>query len=216
MSESTTNLAGMRRDYKHAELNEQDCSPNALLQFEQWFQDALRAGILEPNAMTLATVSPAGKPTQRVVLLKEVTENGFVFFTNYNSRKGQHISINPHVCLSFFWGELERQIRIEGVASMLPVEESQAYFQSRPLPSRIGAHASQQSSVVAHRMIIEEEYARLEQSFTDRNVPLPPYWGGYRVYPDYMEFWQGRSSRLHDRIAYTREGDLWRIERLAP
>lgn len=214
---SSTPLAELRRDYKQAELNERDCAPRPLQQFERWFQDALRADILEPNAMTLATATPDGKPTQRVVLLKGLSDGGLVFFTNYESRKGQAIAHNPAVCISFFWAELERQIRIEGTAEKISREDSAQYFASRPLGSRIGAHASKQSTVVQSRADIEAEYARIEAQYADGNVPLPDVWGGYRVAPHYVEFWQGRSSRLHDRIAYTREADgRWRIERLAP
>ncbi len=214
---SSTNLAGLRRDYKQAELNEQDCAPNPIQQFERWFQDALRADVLEPNAMILATATPDGKPTQRVVLLKGISDGGFVFFTNYDSRKGQAIAENPAVCLSFFWAGLERQMRIEGMAEKISREESAEYFASRPLGSRIGAHASRQSTVVQSREDFEREYTRLEALYADGNVPLPEWWGGYRVVPHYMEFWQGRSSRLHDRIAYTREANgTWRLERLSP
>jgi pyridoxamine 5'-phosphate oxidase len=185
-------------------------------QFARWFGDAHRAELLEPNAMTLATATPDGEPSARIVLLKGADERGFAFFTDYRSRKGQDLEANPRAALVFHWGELERQVRITGAVSRVSREESEAYFRSRPRGSRLGAWTSQQSSVIPSREALEERLGKMAARFDGSDVPLPPHWGGFRVRPDTIEFWQGRESRLHDRIRYVREGGVWRIERLSP
>ncbi len=210
------NIADIRQDYSKKTLNEEDIQKDAIGQFTKWWQEALDSQIEEVNAMTLATATPDGKPSARVVLLKGYDEKGFVFFTNYNSNKGKQIAENPFVCLVFFWKELERQVRIEGTISRVSAEESDAYFVSRPVGSRIGAWASPQSKVIPKRQVIEENVVELEKSFGGKEIDRPPFWGGYRVRPLVVEFWQGRSSRLHDRFQYTLEEGGWKIERLAP
>lgn len=186
-------------------------------QFTRWWEDAVKSEIEEVNAMTLATATPGGIPSARIVLLKGFDERGFVFFTNYESHKGRELAHNPHACLVFFWKELERQVRIEGLVEKIPAAESDEYFQSRPEGSRIGAWASPQSAVIADREVIEQNVTALEQKFSDGQIPRPGHWGGYLVKPLNMEFWQGRSNRLHDRIRYVHEsGSKWHIERLAP
>ena len=210
-------LAAMRRNYTRAGLTEQDAHANPFVQFRLWFAEAKSAQILEPNAMTLATANASGEPSARVVLLKELDEQGFVFYTNYQSAKAQDIRANARVSLNFFWGELERQVRIRGAATKLSREESEAYFHTRPRESQIGAWASQQSSVVDSREDLERRFQELSVEFEGRDVLCPPFWGGYRVKPSAIEFWQGRSGRLHDRLLYTRSEDgFWRIERLSP
>lgn len=210
-------LSDLRREYALAGLKESDLDPNPFKQFDKWFQQALAAGLPEPNAMTLATATPDGKPSARVVLLKGFDERGFVFFTNYESQKGHELSANPLAALVCYWAELERQVRIGGRVSRVSAEESEAYFHSRPLGSQLGAWASRQSEVVGGRKILEERLEKLTQEYQNKPIPLPPYWGGYRVAPDTIEFWQGRPNRLHDRLRYTRQsGDQWLIERLSP
>lgn len=207
----------MRRDYAAGELRRADLRADPLAQFERWFADALAAGVIEANAMTLSTVDAAGRPHARIVLLKDCDARGFRFFTNYDSDKGVEIEANDRVALTFHWPPLERQVRIEGVAGKVPREESAAYFQSRPPASQLGAWASAQSRVIADRTALEGEFAAREREFADGVVPMPPHWGGYVVRPELMEFWQGRRSRLHDRFRYRRgEGGAWTIERLAP
>ena len=210
------NIADIRQDYSKKTLNEEDIQKDVMGQFTKWWQEALDSQIEEVNAMTLATATLDGKPSARVVLLKGYDEKGFVFFTNYNSNKGKQIAENPFVCLVFFWKELERQVRIEGTISRVSAEESDAYFGSRPVGSRIGAWASPQSKVIPKRQVIEENVVELEKSFGGKEIDRPPFWGGYRVKPLVVEFWQGRSSRLHDRFQYTLEEGGWKIERLAP
>ena len=186
-------------------------------QFRRWFEEALAAGLHEPNAVTLATASSGGRPSARVVLLKGFDERGFVFYTNYEGRKGRELEENPHCALVFYWGELERQVRIEGPAGRVPGEESDAYYRSRPRGSRLGAWVSDQSRPVEVRVTLEERLRGLEDAYEGREVPRPSFWGGYRVEPEEVEFWQGRENRLHDRLLYRRESDQgWGIERLQP
>ncbi|NNV56461.1 pyridoxamine 5'-phosphate oxidase [Limnovirga soli] len=209
-------IADIRKDYQLESLTEQDVATNAIAQFTRWWDEAVKSEIDEVNAMTLATVSDKGIPAARIVLLKDYDENGFVFFTNYNSDKGMQLAANPHATLLFFWKELERQIRIEGVAEKVSAAESDDYFYSRPVGSRIGAWSSPQSRVIANREILEQNVATYANEFGE-NVPRPEHWGGYRIKPAVIEFWQGRSSRLHDRIRYTLTAENnWVIERLAP
>jgi pyridoxamine 5'-phosphate oxidase len=210
-----TKLADLRKSYMKGSLSEEDVQANPVDQFNIWFDQARHAELPEPNAMTLASVDENGKPSARVVLIKEVTQEGFVFFTNYDSRKGQALLTNPHAALLFFWPELERQIRIEGSVEKISDKESDDYFHSRPLDSRIGAWASPQSKVISGRGVLIANAAEYALKFA-LNPPRPPHWGGFRVKPDAAEFWQGRPSRLHDRIRYTLEQNAWKIERLAP
>ena len=211
-------LADLRRDYSLAGLNEADLAANPIQQFEKWFQEALAAEIVEPNAMVLATVDAAGQPSTRVVLLKAVDARGFSFFTNYESRKGRELAVNPRASLTFPWIALERQVCITGNVSKLSREESAAYFKLRPRASRIGALASpRQSEAIANRAMLEERMKQLEAQHPGEDVPLPDYWGGYVLTPVEVEFWQGRPSRLHDRLRYARQPDgSWKIERLSP
>jgi len=212
-------LADLRRDYARARLDEADVSHDPLVEFARWFAEAQDAQVPEPNAMTLATASAEGAPSARIVLLKAFDEHGFVFFTDYRSRKGAELEANPRAALVFWWHELERQVRITGTVSRTSREDSDRYYRSRPLGSRLGAWASHQSRVIAGRAALEADLREVEQRFGDGDVPLPPHWGGYRVDPDVIEFWQGRESRLHDRIRYSRDSAQrhgWRVERLSP
>jgi pyridoxamine 5'-phosphate oxidase len=208
--------ASLRKEYARAGLNRADVDPDPIIQFHVWFQEALAAGPHEPNAMILATSTRDGHPSARTVLLKGYDERGFVFYTNYEGRKAGELESNPACALLFYWGEQERQVRIEGRANRLSDEESDAYFTSRPHGSRIGAWASQQSRPVESRSILEERVRALEAEYESREIPRPPFWGGYRVEPDVVEFWQGRENRLHDRLVYRRTGGGWNIERLQP
>ena len=211
------NIAAIRRDYQMQSLLEKDVDANPFNQFNAWWEDALKSELDEVNAMTLATASATGIPSARIVLLKSVSEEGFVFYTNYNSNKGKELEENPNACLVFFWKELERQIRITGKVKKVSAAESDEYFLSRPEGSRIGAWASPQSQVIASREIIEEHITKYTMEFANTNILRPPNWGGYIVMPETFEFWQGRPNRLHDRIQYSlqKEGN-WKIERLAP
>ena len=210
-------IADIRKDYKLQTLSKTDVAADPFLQFDKWWDDAVKSEIDEVNAMTLATANKEGKPSARIVLLKGYDKNGFVFFTNYQSHKGHELAENPNACLVFFWAALERQVRITGTVEKITAAESDVYFESRPAGSRIGAWASPQSSVIATRVVMEERLKELEQQFSNGHIARPPHWGGYVVEPAEMEFWQGRPSRLHDRIRYTlQEKSGWKIERLAP
>jgi pyridoxamine 5'-phosphate oxidase len=210
-------ISERRKDYTLLNLREDEVDPNAIRQFERWFDEAMKAGVSEPDAMTLATATPDGRPSARVVLLRGVDDRGFVFFTNYDSRKGRELAANPWAALVLFWHELERQVRVEGQVRRVSVQESDHYFQSRPAGSRIGAWASPQSEVIKSRESLEIQCQELEKSFEDGTIARPPNWGGLRLVPETIEFWQGRPSRLHDRLRYTRrEQSKWLVERLAP
>jgi pyridoxamine 5'-phosphate oxidase len=210
-------IAHIRREYARARLDEANVSRDPMVEFSRWFAESLEAQVPDPNAMTLATATPQGEPSARIVLLKGFDERGFVFFTDYRSRKGRELEANPLVALVFYWAELDRQVRITGAVSLTSREESEAYFKTRPLGSRLGAWVSHQSQVIPSRRVLEQGLREVEKRFPDGEIPLPPYWGGYRVVPDTIEFWQGRESRLHDRIRYVREeGKEWTIERLSP
>jgi pyridoxamine 5'-phosphate oxidase len=208
-------LADLRTDYKFASLDESDVAPSPFTQFDKWFLESTTAELPEGNAMTLASCDASGRPSARVVLVKEYDERGVVFFTNYQSRKGQDLAVNNRAALLFFWPALERQIRIEGRVETVSAADSDAYYQSRPLPSRIGAWASPQSQVLASRTALEARVAAFAAE-QGENPPRPAHWGGYRVVPNFYEFWQGRDSRLHDRISYRLAEGKWKIERLAP
>lgn len=209
-------VAQLRKEYKVARLNREDLHADPMRQFDKWFDEALKAELPEPNAMVLSTVDGQGRPSARAVLLKGVDAAGFRFYTNYHSRKGQEIGQNPNVALTFVWLELERQVRIEGTASKLSREDSEAYFKTRPYKSQVAALASQQSRVLPSREVLEARFEELKLEYPEGQVPLPDTWGGYLVTPCALEFWQGRRSRLHDRFYYTREGNGWHVERLAP
>lgn len=208
-------IADIRKDYTLKTLDESDVLPNPIQQFEVWWNEALSSDIDEVNAMNLATVNALNKPTTRIVLLKGFDKEGFTFFTNYKSAKAENLLQNPNAALCFFWKELQRQIRIEGVVTKIADQESDAYFNSRPLASRIGACASPQSKVIRSRSVLEENEKKIIAEFGE-NIKRPTHWGGYKLIPNYFEFWQGRASRLHDRIAFTLENHIWKIERLAP
>jgi pyridoxamine 5'-phosphate oxidase len=209
-------LADIRKTYAVGALNESDVLANPIEQFKGWLAEAMKAEMLEPTAMTLATTDKEGKPSARTVLLKGVDERGFVFYSNYESRKAKNISENPYAALLFFWDKLERQVRIEGEISKVSKEQSEIYFKSRPHGSQLGAWVSQQSEVIASRAVLEEKMLELENKYTEGNVPLPEFWGGYVLVPEAIEFWQGRPSRLHDRLRYSKVSDGWKIERLSP
>lgn len=217
MAEQQINIKDLRQDYRSAFLLEKDVENNPFKQFEKWFSEAVKANVLEPNAMTLATATKEGLPSARVVLLKGFDDEGFTFFTNYNSEKGKQIEDNPKAALTFFWGDVERQIRIEGDIKKISVQESEEYFHSRPKGSQVGAIVSPQSEVIPNREFLENNLALLTETYSNKEVTKPEHWGGYKVIPHTIEFWQGRSNRLHDRILFslTTEGS-WKIERLAP
>jgi pyridoxamine 5'-phosphate oxidase len=209
-------ITDLRREYSSRALNEADADTDPIRQFSAWFAEAVKAELLDANAMTLATVSPAGDPAARIVLLKGFDDSGFVFFTNYESAKGRDLAAHPRACLLFFWRELERQVRITGAIEKVTPAESDEYFHSRPFESQVGAWASAQSTTVASRALLDARYAKLKAEYAGQVVPLPPFWGGYRVAANRMEFWQGRTSRLHDRLLYTREPGGWTRSRLSP
>lgn len=214
---TSIDLAAMRKNYSLHELDESSVAKTPVDQFRIWMSEAVESQLLEPNAMTLATVNKISQPTTRVVLLKDIQTDGFVFYTNYESRKGGEIGYNPRVSLNFLWLELQRQVRIDGIAKRIHDEESLAYFQSRPKESQIGAWASHQSQTIQSRVILEKRYRELEEKYQEEScLPLPPFWGGYLVEPELVEFWQGRMSRLHDRVQYTLVNGAWHIERLSP
>jgi pyridoxamine 5'-phosphate oxidase len=210
-------LSTLRRDYASGALHRRDLDADPIVQFQCWLNDAIAAEQLEPTAMTLATATPDGRPSARIVLLKGLDADGFVFFTNYLSQKGREIEANPNVELLFFWDTLERTVRVHGTVSRTNREESEAYFHQRPRKSQIGAAASNQSEVVADREVLERRFAELEKQYENAEVPMPSQWGGFRVKPETIEFWQGRQSRLHDRFRYRRDASgAWIIERIAP
>jgi pyridoxamine 5'-phosphate oxidase len=210
-------IADLRKDYTLEGLSETEIDLNPFIQFKKWFDQALAAQLPEPNAMTIATAMPDGKPSARMVLLKDFDERGFVFFTNYNSRKGQELAENPQAALVFWWAELERQVRISGHVEKVAENESDKYFHSRPANSRLGAWVSNQSEVIESREVLEQRLQEFHSKYENQEIPRPPHWGGLRVIPTEIEFWQGRSSRLHDRLLYTRSDDnSWKIERLSP
>ena len=215
MSTTSSRLAELRKSYERAELSEDASQADPLKQFDQWLTDAITAEVPEPNAMTLATVGGDLRPSTRVVLVKGYDARGIVWYTNYASRKGEQLAGNPYAALQFHWVELERLVRIEGLVEKVSAEESDAYFASRPLDSRIGAWASPQSQVIAGRGVLVANAAKYAAQFMLK-PPRPPHWGGYRLVPDQWQFWQGRKSRLHDRLRYTMEAGVWRRERLAP
>jgi pyridoxamine 5'-phosphate oxidase len=209
-------ISDLRQDYRQAALLETEANPNPIAQFQSWFDAAVAAQLPEPNAMTIATATPDGMPSARVVLLKDVDDRGFVFFTNYNSHKGQELTANPQAAIVFLWTELERQVRIQGRVERIAPAESDEYFYSRPPGSRLGAWASDQSEVVASREVLDQQLADLEAKYANQEIPRPEHWGGFRVIPTMIEFWQGRSSRLHDRLRYRLVGEAWVIDRLSP
>ncbi|MFI5251642.1 MAG: pyridoxamine 5'-phosphate oxidase [Bacteroidota bacterium] len=209
--------AQLRIVYADRPLDEAVVDQNPIVQFNRWFEEAIAAKVPYPNAMSLATATREGKPSVRIVLLKHADAHGFVFYSNYDSRKGDELSRNAHASLAFFWAELERQVRIEGEVKKISERESDEYFQSRPRGSQIGAWASRQGDVLTSRKELEREFKRLERQYDNKPVQRPPHWGGYRLEPNFIEFWQGRPNRLHDRIIYTlQNGDNWKISRLAP
>jgi len=209
-------IADIRTDYKLASLDESEVDTDPIVQFSRWFDEAVKAEVIEPNAMCLATATPDAYPSARIVLLKAVDARGFVFFTDYRSRKGMELADNPHASLCFFWGELERQVRIAGAVQRVARADSDEYFRSRPLLSRVGAWTSHQSSVLPSRQSLEEEMSANQARFADGEVPLPDHWGGFRVIPEEIEFWQGRRSRLHDRIVFRKNAGAWVRARLSP
>lgn len=208
-------IADIRKDYKQKTFLETDANPNPFIQFQNWWQEATESQIEEVNAMTLATVTPEGKPDARIVLLKGFDDSGFVFYSNYTSRKGQELAAKPFATLVFFWKELERQVRVEGSIELVSDQQSEDYYNSRPELSRLGAWASRQSEIIPNRQLLEDNMEKYRQEFAG-NIPKPPHWGGYRVVPQQIEFWQGRRSRLHDRLQYQKKNNSWQIVRLAP
>jgi pyridoxamine 5'-phosphate oxidase len=216
MSTSTTNHADLRVEYKGEALDERDVDPDPFRQFARWFDEVLASHIPEPNAMSLATVDSARRPSVRIVLLKAVDTRGFTFYTNFASRKARELSADPYAALLFFWPELERQVRVEGAIETVDQATADAYWVSRPRLSQIGAWASPQSEPLRNRAALESRFAQADARYAGNPVPRPPHWGGYRLLPDAFEFWQGRASRLHDRLIYQRDDTSWRIGRLAP
>lgn len=209
-------VRALRREHDATGIDIDTLHEDPIEQFQLWLEEAIEANLPQPNAMTLATADPYGRPSARITLLKGVDSQGFVFFSNYESRKGTELTQNPHAALVFYWGELGRQVRVEGAVERLSQEESLDYFQTRSLGSRIGAWASRQSQVILDRAALEEAVRQIAAQYPDENIPLPPYWGGFRLTPDYIEFWKGRPNRLHDRIVYRRDDGAWRRQRLSP
>lgn len=217
MTTKDHDISSIRSDYTLGNLNENELVGDPIQQFQVWFDEALQQGVVEPNAMTLCTVSASGRPTGRIMLLKDIDESGFSFYTNYESRKGKELDGNPQATILFFWPALQRQVRIEGVVQKLPAEVADTYFQSRPKGSRLGAIASTQSREIAGRHVLEARINALEKEYEHEDfVPKPAYWGGYLLVPDRVEFWQGGGNRLHDRLCYIKSDNGWRIVRLAP
>jgi len=216
MNLSKEAIQSLRQDYRSSSLQEDEADQDPVKQFGKWFKEALDAQLYEPNVMTLATADKNGKPNARIVLLKGFDEHGFHFYTNYLSAKGKELRKNPYACLVFFWAELERQVRIEGRVEKLDKETSEEYFHSRPVGSQIGAIASPQSQVIGSRLELEQQVEALTATYQDKHVPKPAHWGGYVVKPTAIEFWQGRSNRLHDRLKYTLVNGKWQLHRLAP
>ena len=216
MDDLKSYINNLRHDFAKLALDNKDVSADPVIQFEKWFKEAVDAKVNEPNAMTVATADTEGTPSARILLLRNFNEQGFVFYTNYNSRKGVEILNNPYASLLFFWPELERQVRIEGVLSKQSAEESDRYFNSRPRESKLGAWTSSQSKVISSRAVLDEEYEKISKKYPGEDVPRPSFWGGYVLKLSTIEFWQGRPSRLHDRLLYTLENSEWKIERLAP
>jgi pyridoxamine 5'-phosphate oxidase len=210
------NIAELRKEYKKGSLDEKEVEKNPFEQFNKWFKEAIDSEIPEVNAMALATASKQGRPAARTVLLKQYDEKGFVFFTNYDSSKGKQLAENPQAALLFFWEPLERQIKIVGSVEKTSVAESFEYFHKRPIDSQLGAWASQQSSEISARSLLEKAFGEMLEKFKDGQIPLPPFWGGYRVIPDEFAFWQGRPNRLHDRVYYKKQNGNWKISRLSP
>lgn len=213
---SSDDLARLRKEYSRHSLDELGVDLNPFEQFRHWFEEAMKAELHEPTAMVLATATPDGKPSARVVLLKGFDERGLVFFTNYEGRKSAELTANPQAAVLFFWGELARQIRIEGAVEKTSKQESGEYFKTRPPESRLSAWASNQSSVIPSRDFLEQKISNLKSRYGNREIPLPPFWGGFRLQPQVFEFWQGRENRLHDRVRYMLQGGVWQIERLSP
>jgi pyridoxamine 5'-phosphate oxidase len=209
-------IQDLRKNYKLKSLDQKDVLENPYEQFSLWFEETLNSQLPEPNAMILATATKDGRPSVRALLLKGFDENGFIFYTNYESRKGKEIALNNSASILFFWPELERQIRLEGKVEKISPEESKKYFDTRPYKSRIGAWASNQSEVIENRFFIVKKFLKYFIKFHSKDIPLPPYWGGYILKPDVFEFWQGRANRLHDRVRYKLENKIWKIERLSP
>lgn len=214
--QSRMSINNLRREYKLNKLSEETVNKNPFAQFEEWFKEVLKVGLIEPNAMILATVDKKAKPSVRVVLLKGLSKKGFTFFTNYKSRKGKNLTENYTASLLFFWAELERQVRIEGKIKKISKAESQKYFNTRPIESRLAAWASEQSEIIPGRDYLEARFQIFKRQFKGKQIPLPPDWGGFRLVPEYFEFWQGRENRLHDRICYLKNKKHWKIVRLAP
>lgn len=209
-------FAELRENYTQGGLLESDALDSPIAMFEKWFEQALALNVLEANAMSLATADSTGRPSLRMVLLKDLTEAGFSFFTNYESRKGQDLAANPHAALCFHWKELERQVRATGLVTRLDQAQSEAYFRQRPRPSQIGAWVSKQSTVIAGRETLDAARRQIEEEYEGQEIPMPPHWGGYVLQPYEIEFWQGRPGRLHDRLLYSKEDHTWRISRLSP
>lgn len=211
------NFDTVRKEYVTQGLNESDLDPNPFTQFQRWYEEAVAANVIEPNAMTLATATRDGLPSARTILLKGFDERGFIFYTNYESQKGKELDENPNAAVVFYWATFERQIRVAGAIHKISPEESEAYFKSRPMGARLGAWVSLQSQVIPNRDVLEERLTELMNEFADtETIPMPPYWGGYCLVPSTIEFWQGRVNRLHDRFRYSLQEAKWKIERLSP